>query len=400
MNNEYHNFFDWFIKDKNTEWRFGGIIFGFVIVSVVSGYIGRSLLVGVACFLLLLWTLSTTLVDGAIYLQDLYEFHDFAKAHNYLIGALFGFNRPSLKIMSGMKDMESGEINTLEKIGGPGKLEIEPGNAVVLETLIAPTRILGAGRHLVERGEMIKEIIALGEYYVKIDSLTSTTRDGIEVMVSDLEFRFCFIQSKQEDNLRSLRNPFPFSRQAISNMVYGRTVNEKGKVGSWTDAVQGTVKGIVLEHINNHDLDSLLSPDGQSQHPLYLLREHFSTPTVLDKIKSSGARLLWVNVGDFSVVSKEINEQRLRLWLVRKSGDEVILHAQGEAEKFASRERGRAESQAVLLRSVAQALQEVNVNSKHDKATTAKNLWNIVLARTAQILESMSSTHDNNQERK
>ena len=75
------------------------------------------------------------------------------------------------------------------------------------------------------------------------------------------------------------------------------------------------------------------------------------------------------------------------------------MRAQGEAESISSRERGRAESQAVLLRSVAQALQEIDAHGKHDKATTAKNLWNIVMARTAQILESMSSTHNTKQEK-
>lgn len=182
-------------------------------------------------------------------------------------------------------------------------------------------------------------------------------------------------------------------------MVYGRNVNDNSKISSWTDAVQGVIKGIVVEHITNQDLDALLSPGGVADHPMYELRNQFGLPQNLDKIKLAGARLLWINVGDFAVASPEINQQRLKLWLAKQSGDAKILRAQGEAEKVSSRERGRAESQAVLLRSVVQALEEVDVNNKHDKATTAKNLWNIVLARTAQILESMSSAHDYKEKR-
>ena len=132
---------------------------------------------------------------------------------------------------------------------------------------------------------------------------------------------------------------------------------------------------------------------------MYELRRKFGLPQNQDKIKASGARLLWINVGNFVIVSDEIGKQKLKVWLARQSGAAKVMRAQGEAESISSRERGRAESQAVLLRSVAQALQEIDAHGKHDKATTAKNLWNIVMARTAQILESMSSTHDTNHEK-
>jgi hypothetical protein len=399
VNKRYNIFFEKLLRDENVVSRFFFFCMYLVLVAFVGGLLSWSIRTGLAYLLIMIFLFSLVLFNGALYLQDIYEIHDFSKAHDYLLGALFGFSETSLKIMGGKRGIKEGEINMLDRVGGPGKLEVEPGNAVVLETLLTPTRILGAGRHHVERGEMIKEIVVLGEYYGKIDDLIATTRDGIEVKVNDLEFRFCFAQVKQEETLRTLQNPFPFSRQAVSKMVYGRNVNDKGKTGSWTDAVQGVIKGIVVEHITNQNLDALLSPGGIADHPMYELRNQFGLPQNLDKIKSAGARLLWINVGNFAVASPEINQQRLKLWLAKQSGDAKILRAQGEAEKVSSRERGRAESQAVLLRSVVQALEEVDVNNKHDKATTAKNLWNIVLARTAQILESMSSAHDYNEKR-
>jgi putative component of toxin-antitoxin plasmid stabilization module len=142
-------------------------------------------------------------------------------------------------------------------------------------------------------------------------------------------------------------------------------------------------------------LDALLSPPAREDHPIYELHKKFDEPRSMDKIKSAGARLVWINIGNVSPVQSDIEELRMKVWLAKQSGTARLLKAQGEAEKISSRERGQAESQAVLLRSIAQALHEVDSGNGKDKAKTAKNLWNIVLARTAQILESMTSAHEN-----
>ena len=371
--------------------------FWFLVFLGIVGAFGAYLegLSGVIGFILVpVMLLGGVLFHGVFYLQDIYEIEDVSKVMDYLVGAIFGSSQTSLKIAGGKKIIQDGEINTLAYIGGPGTLKIEPGNAVVLETLLAPSRIIGAGEHPVGRGEIIKDIIALEEYSGKIAEILVSTRDGIDVKVADVEYRFCINQINQDESLRTFQNPYPFSRKSVYSLVYGRNVSSNGKVAVWTDAVQGVIKGIISEHISNHDLDSLISPGAFAEHPMYELRKKFDLPQNQEKIKAAGARLLWVNVGDFKFVSDEIGEQRLKVWLARQSGAARVMRAQGEAESISSRERGRAESQAVLLRSIAQALQEIDSNGRHDKATTAKNLWNIVMARTAQILESMSSTHD------
>jgi hypothetical protein len=158
--------------------------------------------------------------------------------------------------------------------------------------------------------------------------------------------------------------------------------------------VEGAIKRVISEHIASHELDALLSPPASGSHPIYDLHKKFENPTYMDKIKAVGARLVWINIGNVAPAQSDIEEQRMKVWLAKQSGTERLLKAQGEAEKISSRERGRAESQAVLLRSIAQALHEVDSGNGNDKAKTAKNLWNIVLARTAQILESMTTAHE------
>ncbi|MDP1544588.1 MAG: hypothetical protein Q8L87_01100 [Anaerolineales bacterium] len=383
-----------FLSEDNGKFRL--FLFGnFVLFSALAGwYLENDIRWAIAYALVPIVLFVGVVISAALYLQDIYEFNGFSKALFYLFASLFSFWYPKLKISNGKKEIKPGEMHVLDRIGGPGILNVAPGSAVVLETLTAPSRIIGAGEHQLKRGEIIKDVIALGEYYENLDDISVTTRDGIDVKISGVEFRFCINPTKQEAAIRTLQNPYPFSRKAVSDLVYNRNVSAAGTVGAWTTAVERAIKGIITSHVSEYDLDDLLSPGARETHPMYELHNKFSQPENQEKIKSAGARLLWINVGQLVPVSKEIDEKRLSVWLAKQSGVMRTLQAQGEAEKTSSRERGRAESQAVLLRSIAQALQEIDAGGKQDKSKTAKNLWNIVLARTAQILESMSAAHE------
>lgn len=398
MKRKNKSFLDNFLSENHG----GRRLFLFIVFIFSSALLGVYLESGVG------WTITYYVVPpillfigvvsaAALYLQDIYEFKGFWRVVFYLLAALllpYRFKHPKLKIANGKKQIKSGEMHVLDSIGGPGVLNVAPGNVVVLETLTAPSRIIGAGEHRLKRGEIIKDVITLGEYYGRFDDIPVTTRDGIDVKISGVEFRFCIYSTKQEFAIRTLQNPFPFSREAVSNLVYSRNVSAAGTVGPWTASVEGAIKGIITSHISEYDLDDLLSPGAREVHPMYELHDKFSQSKNMDKIKEAGARLLWINVGQLEPASKDIDEKRLSVWLAKQSGVMRTLQAQGEAEKASSRERGRAESQAVLLRSIAQALQEIDSGGKPDSAKTAKNLWNIVMARTAQILESMSAAHE------
>ena len=341
--------------------------------------------------------LAVVLVNGSFYIQDIYEIDDYSKTFNYLLSALFGSGSESMKISGGKKVLKEGEVNTLDQIGGPGFINVEPGNAVILETLLAPSRILGAGEHKVFRNEIIKDVVSLEECYGRIDEMVVTTQDGIDVKVGGIEFRFRIDQPKKGGAFRSLSNPYPFSVRAVYNMAYGRAVGEGGKVGEWNKSVEGMVRGTISDHVSTHDLDTLTTPDAIEKHPLEVLRDKFYASR--DKFKGAGAYLLWVNIGSFSVVSEDIDEQRYNVWSARQTGSAKVMRAQGESENISSRERGRAEGQVVLLKSIAQALNDINIGDSGDDSRTSKNLWNIVLARTAQILESMTTIYSFDEEK-
>jgi hypothetical protein len=71
-----------------------------------------------------------------------------------------------------------------------------------------------------------------------------------------------------------------------------------------------------------------------------------------------------------------------------------VIRARGIAEKLSQEESGRAETTAVMLQSIMNALNDTGIADVSDedaKKRLDENMWNIVLARTAQILESLTS---------
>lgn len=395
-------FIDPFFSERAGLLRFAGLAAFLSIVYAIGQWREPDAHGGWKYLSLALSVVIGILLGAVLYLKDIYEIPEFGRVLKYLLSAIFpcwqilGWDpgwMASLKVSGGRREIADGEINTLDRIGGPGRLIVEPGNVVILETLLAPARILGAGEHRIRKGEIVKDVIALEEFSGRVDKITASTQDGIDVKVTEVEFRFCINPATQTSVSRTRQNPYPFSRKSVYDLVYNRNVSVDGTTGDWKAAVQGVIKRIIAEHISAHDLDTLLSPAVRDSHPMFELRQKFFEPQSQEKIKNAGAKLLWVNIGNFAAEADDIEKQRLQVWLAKQSGVEKLLHAQGEAEKISSRERGRAEAQAILLRSIAQALQEVDTGGKLDKAKTAKNLWNIVMARTAQILESMSVSH-------
>jgi hypothetical protein len=113
------------------------------------------------------------------------------------------------------------------------------------------------------------------------------------------------------------------------------------------------------------------------------------SPETRRNLKSAGAELLWYDIGRFEA-SLEVANERMKAWFAKWEGTSAIIRAQGEAEIISTEERGRAESQVTILTGIIQALDDANLPNEIES-----NMWNIVLARTAQIIESMTNSQKN-----
>lgn len=341
---------------------------------------------------------------GARYLQDIYELPSYFPALRYLIASIFdgppdnifllsGKLLPTLNISNGKADVTDGDVNLLQRIGGPGWLYVERGNAVLLEFLHKPARVLGPGSHFIPRFQHVEEIFSLEEQYWEASPIIAITKDGIEVAVYDFQFGFRLATPSLGTGLRkrTTTDPYPFSAKAIWRLAYSQSIGRDGKPTKWGRAVQGRLDNKITDYINRNSIDEIIAPI--TGDPRETILDRLSSPSLRNSIKEDlGTEITWLNIGRFQIneerVSNDIKDYRLRAWFAQWSGKAALTRAEGKAEQISLTESGRIEKTTSMLRGILQSLEDVNLEGEVDD-----HLWNIVLARSAQIIESMTSIY-------
>jgi len=327
-------------------------------------------------------------VTGVLYLQDIFEFKNFDEARRYFFASLFGSGYPYLVINEGHEEaMPSGEGSVIDAIGGPGYVVIKHGNAVLLERGVGPTRVLSAGHHFLRRFETIRAILDLREIYREIKEVKAMTRDGILLIVRDVEATFRLDTGRYR---RTNLNPYPFSVRAVRQAVYGGLVNKDGQIADWGDVVARLIAGEIGEWAERQRLDrltapALLEPTATAPDPRALIRAHFDSTNVRRKLVLLGAELIWINIGHFDT-PELIDGPRLEQWRSFWQGQDKVTLAYGEAQRVRLEEIGRAEGQARMLRAIADTLQTLLPGAQLDD-----RLAELVLLRLSQVLDAMTA---------
>jgi hypothetical protein len=347
----------------------------------------------------------SVLLLGAHYLQDIYELPSFSSSLRYLIASMFdgppyslialsGRLLPSLNISNGKVEDQDGDINLLQRIGGPGWLSVERGNVVLLEYLHSPAKVLGPGFHFIPRLMHVEEIFNLEDQYWEASPIVATTKDGIEVAVHNFQFgyRLASHHHNHVAKKRTTADPYPFSAKSVWKLAYNPSVPADGKRSAWGKWVQGKLDGVITEFINKESIDEIIAPTSGRLREVVL--NMLSCPDVRKTIIGTmGTEVTWLNIGRFDIkdekIGKDIKDYRLKAWFAEWAGKASLIRAEGKAEQISQTEGGRIEKTTSMLRGILQALGDVNLEGDVDE-----HLWNIVLARTAQIIEAMTSQYE------
>lgn len=339
---------------------------------------------------------------GVQYLQDIYELPSYFSAMRYLFAIMFdgppynflllsGLSLPFLNVSNGKVDATNNSNNILERIGGPGWLSVEAGNVVLLEYLHSPARVLGPGFHFVPRMQHVAEIYSLEDQRWMAAPIVATTKDGIEVAVYDFQFGYRLATPSFGTVKRTNSDPYPFSAKAVLKLTYNRSVREDGKPMEWGKTIQFRLDGIVTDFINRNSIDEIIAPIVGD--PRETILNKLSSINLRNAAKENlGTEVTWVNIGRFDIndekIGKDIKDYRLNAWFAQWTGKAALIRAEGKAEQISQTEGGRIEKTTSMLRGILQALKDVNLGGNVDD-----HMWNIVLARTAQIIESMTSLY-------
>jgi hypothetical protein len=345
-------------------------------------------------YLLAPWVLLVVLVIAGIsYVQISFALPNLKSALSYFLACMFGMQMPVLVISDGKAQTNSGQEPTILKIGGPGYLVLQTGNVVLLEDLSGKIRVVGAGRHFISRLESVKEIASLEERFAHIEKLSATTKDGIEIEVRDIRYRYrlCSSPNSNSDAGRQSENLFSFSEEAVIQMTYNRTLTSYG-ISTWHMGVNQVVETVITDYIRQHPVDSITAPqthgfDASGIDARGDIYREFYSQSGRNRFRGKGAELIWIDIGHFETPEKTVIEQRVNTWQARWLGNANVVRALGEAQRAASQDLGRAEAQAEMLKNIVLSLESVGPPGE----ARQQNMRALYLARIAQLLDAMST---------
>ena len=343
--------------------------------------------------LLYFFSLLGVLATAIAYLKDIYDLDNDHIPVRYIMAGFFGWFPPNIRI-NYKEDLSLGR-RTVELIGGPAKLTVEPGWVVLTETPSAPGNLYGHGRRsYLPRNERLQEVIDLHEQELKLGTANGLTRDGIKVTVENARVSYRIFDSRWEtlyNDSSITHNPYPYSQIAIQNYAYGRAVvlnkdSNKPEQQSWKAAVEIRTKGLISDYINEHKLDQVIAPvDQNSKYVREEIREQAFKEGFKERMKSIGTIVRWWDPGEFRS-QVMVENQYIANWSADIQSEIRVNQAQGEAQKMAYEEMGRAEAEAELLTSIIHALDGMRLGK--DKVQTLQNL---ILLRTAQVIKALGT---------
>lgn len=240
------------------------------------------------------------LVCGASYLRDLLELPSFQLAFKYLTTTLFGGDYPRMSINEGRAQVAQPETNPMLKVGGPGWVDIQIGNAAIFERVVGPSSVLGAGTHFIRRFETLREAFDLREIERVRADVKMVTKDGVPIVLNEIRVRYR-IRARE---VRTESNPYPVMVQAIRRAAYNRKVSPRG-LEEWPDMVLGAVKSTLTNWIARRRMDELIPPPRDGQEPespapppyRQALHDLFQSKDTRQKFADMGAEIIWVSVG-------------------------------------------------------------------------------------------------------
>ncbi len=341
------------------------------------------------------------LLAGAFYVQDVYELPSFKHGLQYIVASFLGIWYPRLTIEDGEKQIPENTINLIDTIGGPGYVRVQPGNAVLFESLRAPSRVVANASSFVSRFETIREIVSLDDQHGFIESTGAKTKDGIEIVVRDIHYRYRLRTGRRTGDYqqRLAQDPYPFSIQAVKDMAYNRSVRSAG-LTSWHTTIRLAVDTAITDYIKEHHFDHLTAPSPEDD-PRAEISKRIMGAGIRNRLRRVGAELLWFDIGHFDVASRKVEEkkietirdiieaQRVDTWSARWDGEALVTRAHGEARRLAYQDMGHAEGQAELLMGIIQALGDAHPGEgAADPAQRLRDLRAIVWTSVAQVLDA------------
>lgn len=266
----------------------------------------------------------------------------------------------------------------LLKIGGPGRITVIGGAALVTELNGRFHRVRGPGVHTLDRFEYVRTLIDLRPQERESDNVKLMTSDGIE-LTTTLSVTF---QIDRGEEKPTPQKPFPYNEEAVRLAAYAETNLPEGKLSLWDSLplllTSGQLRGIVAED----RLDELILSDPNG------IDVHRRLQMEMERRAKAAVRPFGIIIRGTRLGALELEEtveiMRKQYWKAHWDTQRTLQIADGEAEVLQGHENARAEAEAIMLRAIAEGLQR---SHRAGRDITSRE---VVALRLIESLEAMA----------
>lgn len=372
---------------------------------------------------------------AALYLADIFELEHVSIARGFIWSVTLSGSEETIRVSQGAISDE-GQHSPTFLIGGPGKVIVDLDSVALFERpdgtprIIGPTKKEPRARATLEGFERFRQAIDTRDHYIELrdqdpssQSVKSRSLDGIPITATDVRLTFSVYRGGVK---ASTENPYPFSRDAILQIIYQATSrvtpelpNPSTYEFSWIHRMISLIRGELSAFMSRHKLTSYLAsigmpeleklqqreqklfeevqkivppeqdfstsrepknlPEFQPRHKISNLFTEFAQEFT-KKAHSNGVELHWIGVGTWKTPVESVLEKHLEAW--KLSNDNLYRES--------SDVLGRLETEAILEKTIA-LIQDVPI-AAHVQATTEEDSRNAVrsllLAYHQQLLEA------------
>ena len=356
------------------------------------------------------------LQSAALYLADIFELEHVSVARAFIWSVALSGSEETIRVSQGNITEEGRESPTF-LIGGPGKVIVDLDSVALFERPDGTPRIIGPtvkeprGRATLDGFERFRQAIDIRDNYVdlrdqdsKSQSVSSRSRDGIPITATDVRLMFSIYRGGVKP---SAETPYPFSREAIENIIYQATsrvtpelANPSTHEFSWINRMIGLIRGELSAFMSKHKLTAYLASIGMPEvekfnereemifeqvqkivqpeqdflasgeqkiapefQPRYKISNLFTqfAEEFTKKAHNSGVELHWIGVGTWKTPIELIPEEHLEAW--KLSNENLYLENREVLEKL--------EKNAIIQKMIT-LIQDVPI-TWHRRATVTEN---------------------------
>lgn len=323
------------------------------------------------------WVLAQRAAVSMVHL--LYEMPDRKTAADFLrrLQSNSGVAVKPVEVSAAQLNLERHK-SVLLRIGGPGAVKIPPAEVAVTELNGRFLRVLGPGKHDLQRFETIYAVLDLRTQERSVTAVSLFTKDGINLH-TDLQLTF---RVHSGGKIPTPDNPYPYDPQAVRSAAYAQSITTDNRVVGWDTLPERLARAKLAQLIRSYRLDELIHLPREAEERHYAIQQRLLTE-LRTQLPEKGIELLNLFISPWAL-PEEVVQQNLHNWQIDWEVQRNIQNADSKAVALEEMELARAEAEITMVQAIVEGVQRARREGR------PANMSEIMALRLIDALEQMA----------